>query len=245
MDSVQRAEALTDFAVAGPEDAERFHAAVEHARERVAGLGARDPDRAFALFALGTGLRALFSANEEPAILEEAVTTLRRAVRACEREDPDLPQYLTEFVVALCHRVEGGKADVIDEALTHARRAVELTSATHPQYPSRLTLLAGVLRFRATTGSTAPDRQALDEALMLHRQALEGAVDADPVYARYLRAYAQTLLVQARAEGDHTIAHEAEHTCYTAMRRAHPYDPLPGLLLATAQEAQAVRGALM
>jgi hypothetical protein len=104
--------------------------------------------------------------------------------------------------------------------------------------------MATVLRMLAAA-HPPPDTTKIGEALELHREALDSAVEADPARARYLRAYAQTLMVQAQIVRDPAIAAEAEQMCYRAMRRAHPYDPLQQLLLPTAQQAQTVRGILM
>lgn len=245
MDRSQRASALAELVATGPDDVDGLRAAIERARERVAGLGEANPDYAFAHFVLGSGLRVLYIATDEPQHLDEAVTTLRQAVRACRKGDSSRPQYLTEYAVALGHRIGGDPSSGdVREAETLARQAADLTPADHPHRPGRLSLLAALLLLRAQT-SVSAGQEHLDEALALHREAIDAAHPDDPGMSRYLRSYAQTLIVHAQARRDHSIAHEAEQLCYRAMRCAHPYDPHQRFILGTVQEAQALRGALL
>ncbi|MGW6982041.1 hypothetical protein ACWGE1_21845 [Streptomyces sp. NPDC054932] len=141
-----------------------IQAAVDAARDSVAGGGEAGGDLRSARSHLGVALDARYQHTGDLADLHESMELGRAVVAACQENDPSLPMFLSNLCGRACvlYRVTGRPA-LLDEAIDAGRRAAAGTAGPGPSRSlSALGNLAAALRARFTLFHRTAD---LDEAV--------------------------------------------------------------------------------
>jgi len=153
-----RARADQDTAVA--------HEAVDHARRAVGAAPAAHRGRALQI--LGNAQRVVHTLAPDPALLAEAVETLRQAVAETDPEDPDHVRRLMALADAL--RAAASDESEAMEAVALARRVVAATAPSTPEFHVRRAIVVTAL---VKQHELTRDPAVLAEAVSEGRAALE------------------------------------------------------------------------